>query len=195
MIYPSIKARLPSLTFNLHEVQVLPKAAAIDSSSNHLTGDLPSSSMVSVSFNLIPKFFIMIRPTGKLLDVPRELPRKKWNAFGRFSVAFYASFPVEVRNWTDNPKPEFLCVFRADKTVFTEQTSPILLKLLNESKFHHLISRLPAYVGFLYKKCLHDLVYQLINYLSTMFFFTQLRNRNMTWRKTTFWRIYDFKIP
>ena len=48
----------------------------------------------------------------------------KWNVFGRFSVAFYAGLPVERRNWTDNPKPDFLWVFAADKTPLLHKHSP-----------------------------------------------------------------------
>lgn len=41
-----------------------------------------------------------------------------------FSVAFYAGLPVERRNWMDNPKPEFLWVFAADKTPLLHKHSP-----------------------------------------------------------------------
>lgn len=57
----------------------------------------------------------------------RSSPRVDWRhmkCLRAFSLAFYAGLPVERRNWMDNPKPEFLWVFGADKTRLLRKHSP-----------------------------------------------------------------------
>lgn len=75
------------------------------------------------------------KPSLFIRGAPSESTGGKWNVFGRISLAFYAKLPVERRNWMDNPKPEFLWVFAADKTPSHAQTLSILLKPLGESDF------------------------------------------------------------
>lgn len=87
------------------------------------SGALEDSSMVPVSF----KAWASVASNKNLAFNSRCSPWvdwMKWNVCGRFSVAFYAGLPVERRNWTDNPKPEFLWVFAADKTPLLHKHSP-----------------------------------------------------------------------
>lgn len=99
-------------------------AEAMGTNRDHWPNGLEESSMVPISFKARPTFFTGIKPLRLILGAPREPTGEKWNAFGRISVAFYAGFPVERRNWMDNPKPEFLWVFRADKTPLLHKHSP-----------------------------------------------------------------------
>lgn len=87
------------------------------------------------------------------LPVDQERPRccpwvhcrqMKW-VCRRFSVAFYAQLPVERRNWMDNPKADFLCVFATDKTLLLHKHSPSCSnRLANLILKHFSVSLLPS---------------------------------------------------
>lgn len=53
-------------------------------------------------------------------------PRADWQEMKHICGcrgAFYANLPVEVRNRTVIPRPEFLCVFRTDKTALKDKAA------------------------------------------------------------------------
>lgn len=99
--------------------------AAAVGTSRRSGGALEDSSMSPLSFKTCC-CCVQIKQLRVLLGraAPCESAGDKWNVFGRFSVAFYAGLPVERRNWTDNPKPDFLWVFAADKTPLLHKHSP-----------------------------------------------------------------------
>lgn len=64
----------------------------------HLSRALARFSIASISYNV---FFFCPMKSSSSLDAPRDPTGEEWDAFGRFSPAFYSALPVAHRNrWT-----------------------------------------------------------------------------------------------
>lgn len=66
----------------------------------HLSRALTRLSIASISYKL---FFFCLMKSNSSLDARRDPTGEEWDAFGRFSPAFYSALPVEHRNWWTIP--------------------------------------------------------------------------------------------
>lgn len=82
-------------------------------------------------------FFCLNPPLRPIWGAPCELAGDKWNVFGRVSVAFMLSFLWNAGIGRTIPKPDFLWVFAADKSLLLHKHSPscwnLILKHFSDS--------------------------------------------------------------